>query len=73
MVLFYRLFLELLVGAAIEGDDERAAVADVQATLACPNCGRVNSVHTRVCPRCEARLIVNADPVEYDNNSGEFP
>jgi len=32
------------------------AIADLQATAPCPKCGRVNSVHTHVCPRCETRL-----------------
>lgn len=27
---------------------------DLQTTLPCPNCGRENSAHARVCPRCEA-------------------
>lgn len=29
---------------------------DLQTTAPCPNCGRENSAHTRVCPRCETRL-----------------
>ena len=60
MVLFIRLILELVIAAAIRGADQRAAVADVQATAPCPHCGRVNSVHTRVCPRCETRLRTKA-------------
>lgn len=29
---------------------------DLTTTAACPTCGRQNSIHTRVCPRCETRL-----------------
>ena len=29
---------------------------EVASTAACPTCGRVNSVLTRVCPRCETQL-----------------
>jgi uncharacterized protein YegJ (DUF2314 family) len=66
MVLFIRAILELLIGAAIDGAERRAAVADVQATGPCPNCGRVNSVHTRICPRCEMRLNTGAAAITTD-------
>lgn len=29
---------------------------DLISTAECPQCGRENSVNTRVCPRCETRL-----------------
>ncbi len=37
---------------------ERAADAnfDAEATVPCPHCGRVNSMHTRICPHCEKRV-----------------
>jgi ribosomal protein S27AE len=29
-------------------------------TRECPNCGRENSIHTRICPRCDAKLDAGA-------------
>lgn len=29
---------------------------DLASTSRCPKCGRENSVHSKVCPRCETRL-----------------
>lgn len=42
------------VGAALGGWKRQASESG--ATVACPFCGRVNSVHTLVCPRCDRRV-----------------
>ena len=36
-------------------DAIRHEINDSQELLACPNCGRQNSIATRICPRCEYR------------------
>lgn len=63
-----RFVLRLLTGVAGAGvtcgilalflrkGDVYESDADARKTVACPNCGRLNSVRTPVCPRCEQRL-----------------
>jgi hypothetical protein len=40
----------------VRANAQRRDSKEFATTTACPQCGRLNSAHTRVCPRCETRL-----------------
>jgi hypothetical protein len=41
---------------AAEDDDVEREVNEAKDTFTCPECGRHNSVATRICPRCNHRF-----------------
>jgi len=43
----------IIAPCAMVNNRERPNVGDV---IVCPHCGRVNSIHTRLCPRCEREI-----------------
>ncbi len=48
--------LHHLAKEAAEEKEVQAEVAADSVTAPCPRCGRLNSVRTRICPRCEQHL-----------------
>jgi hypothetical protein len=50
-------YFAALSGQARAGFEDRQIAKEYGAQAACPNCRRLNSVRTPVCPRCETRLI----------------
>jgi RNA polymerase subunit RPABC4/transcription elongation factor Spt4 len=53
-------------------DKIRAQAKVDRQTIACPNCGRMNSIRSKVCPRCDALLDglnENAEPVGTDESA----
>ena len=63
-IIFFVLLLGFLARAIADG--RHAATRDDRQRT-CPNCGRMNSVRTRICPHCESHL---ADEV-FRANSDE--
>ena len=56
--------ISLLLRARAEGKYRQALDST---TRNCPNCGRENSIYTRVCPRCGTKVDANGEPSTITN------